>query len=540
MKKSPFIIISSSENVQEGYKDLDINRIELYRHLVQLRMVYYENGFRTHLDVLNRIYFGKYFSEASYSERRKFFSIWNMPSLNGILSIQHLLMEGVECNIINDFDAEYDVLKNLLSDTDIQIVGISTTFILQWSEIKRITKQILKDFPYVIFILGGAFVHNQNRMKGFASFEKSMKKYGIRFILHGNDADTAIVQIYNTLINKQSEFGSIKNLVYLDDQGVFHNNRCHDVAQNPWFDPEVFRRSISIFHNNIIQLRVSIGCPFKCAFCSYPSMASQFQCSENDFIEKTLITLEDAGIKNLVFIDDTLNASRRFFSTLLERLNNHNFKWYAFLRAQFITDEIAAEMADSGCDGVYLGLESGDNDILMRMNKKANIGNYEKGIESIKKHGITTFASFIVGFPMETENTINNTINFINRSGLDYYSLKEFYYLHNSPVHLQRGKYGLEGEGFKWIHETMSSDEASRMKLYMHDKINNCLYVDSDLGLWYLIYLRSRSFSWEQISYYQHIIDKITREDNLSCFSHSSDISEQLRNIKDMVVIDDD
>jgi p-methyltransferase len=539
MKNPPFFIISSSENVQQGYKDLDITRIMLYRNLVQLRMVYYEHGFRTHLDLLNRIIFGKYFHEATYSERRNFFSIWNMPSLNGILSIQQLIREGVECNIINNFDAEYDVLKDYLSITGIKIVGISTTFILQWSEVYRVTKQILKDFPDTIFILGGAFVHNQSQMEGPASFEKSMRKCGVRFILYGNDADTAIVKLYDALTNKQSEFWKIKNLAYLDDDNVFHGNGCHDVAQDLWFFPEVFRKSISCIRCDLMQLRVSIGCPFKCAFCSYPAMANQYQYADSGFIENTLVTLKDAGIKRLVFIDDTLNASKKLFSTLLKKLKYYNFKWYSFLRAQFVTAAIAAEMVDSGCDGVYLGLESGDNNILMSMNKKAEVINYEKGIEALKKHGITTFAAFIIGFPGETKETINNTINFINRVDLDYYSLKEFFYLHNSPVHWQREKYDLKGEGFKWTHATMSSDEASRMKQYMHDKINNCLYVDSDLGLWYLIYLRSRSFSWEQISYYQHIIGKITREDNIDCFSHSLETLEKLRHFKDMVHIDD-
>ena len=66
------ILIAASESVQyEKYSQLPLDRIELFQNLVQMRMTYYENGFHSVLDLLNKIQFGKYFYEADYPLRRE-------------------------------------------------------------------------------------------------------------------------------------------------------------------------------------------------------------------------------------------------------------------------------------------------------------------------------------------------------------------------------------------------------------------------------------------------------------------------------------
>ena len=70
-------------------------------------------------------------------------------------------------------------------------------------------------------------------------------------------------------------------------------------------------------------------------------------------------------------------------------------------------------MKESGCDGVYLGLESGCDEVLENMNKKATIKEYQRGLDSLKENDITTFASFIVGFPGESNETVPAQLNLL-------------------------------------------------------------------------------------------------------------------------------
>ena len=86
-------------------------------------------------------------------------------------------------------------------------------------------------------------------------------------------------------------------------------------------------------------------------------------------------------------------------------------------------------------------------------------------INFLHEYAIKTFGSFIVGFPGENEDTINETIQFIEKSKIDYYSLKEFYYLHSTSIASSSEKYELTGQGNKWQHSTMSSTEVAETKV---------------------------------------------------------------------------
>ena len=93
-------------------------------------------------------------------------------------------------------------------------------------------------------------------------------------------------------------------------------------------------------------------------------------------------------IENLIFIDDTPNFPVPRFKAMLELLKQYDFRWYSFIRAQYIDDGISRMMKESGCDGVYLGIESADNQILKYMKKAAKGEVYMRGVECLKKYGL--------------------------------------------------------------------------------------------------------------------------------------------------------
>ena len=81
MKAYDFIIISQSEVLNYGgYSDLPMDRVDLFSKLVFPRMVYFQGGFRSHLDVLNFIRDGQFYSESTPAERRDLLNIWNLSN----------------------------------------------------------------------------------------------------------------------------------------------------------------------------------------------------------------------------------------------------------------------------------------------------------------------------------------------------------------------------------------------------------------------------------------------------------------------------
>jgi radical SAM superfamily enzyme YgiQ (UPF0313 family) len=143
--------------------------------------------------------------------------------------------------------------------------------------------------------------------------------------------------------------------------------------------------------------------------------------------------------------------------------NRYGFKWHSYFRCQYADRETVALMKESGCEGVFLGIESGSEQILKNMNKASHVEKYLEGIALLKQQGIVTFGSFITGFPGETHDTVRETIQFIKQSGLDFYRTQVWYCEPITPIWNQREKYNIKGESFEWSHATMDSKTACQL-----------------------------------------------------------------------------
>jgi anaerobic magnesium-protoporphyrin IX monomethyl ester cyclase len=517
------IIIGKFETVDyKACSQFPLDRIDMYRELVQLRMVYQDGGFHHFLDIFNKAKFGKYYEPSSFAERREIYNIWNLPSLNPVLAAAPMLNQGLNCNIINNLDSEFDLLIEWAKTMEQPKIAISTTFLLNWAVIGKLIKKIRTEVDNATFILGGAFINDQVAIEGVASLEKPLRKYDIAYAIHSYNSERDLLNLIQQIESK--DFSSVNNLIYFEGDTFRY-------TKEQWNSPYILEQDAPPWNkvnlpknNKTIQLRSSSGCTFKCSFCTYPVSAKGFHPAEMDYLKAQLDLIKEMDIDNLIFIDDTPNFPTPRFIAMLKLLMQYDFRWYSFIRCQYIDDNIARMMKQSGCDGVYLGIESADDQILKNMNKAGTCKLFLKGVEHLKRYNITTFSAFIIGFPGETHKTIRSNINFIKNSGIDYYSLKEFWYAPNAPISEKANKFGLEGFGNDWKHNTMNSQEASLVKMDIFNEIKDCIYLDSDSGLWYLTYLRDRNYDWQTIEKAQKIIVEMLRRDNQNKHQEKSNL----------------
>jgi p-methyltransferase len=134
------------------------------------------------------------------------------------------------------------------------------------------------------------------------------------------------------------------------------------------------------------------------------------------------------------------------------------------------------------------------------MDKSANVDQYRRGIQWLHDHGILTFASFIVGFPGETDATVDETLNFILETEPDFYRTQMWYNEPGTPIHAQREKYAITGEGFVWTHATMESLEAmdhiDRIFLTVEDSI---WLPQWSYDFWIIPYLYGKGITPDQL-----------------------------------------
>jgi anaerobic magnesium-protoporphyrin IX monomethyl ester cyclase len=536
MPEPKFIIISQSEAINyEQYSKIPLARIDLYKGLLYPRMVRFKEGFRSSLDLINYFLHGTFYSQADFERRRKLLNVWNLPGMNGMYLANHLLQYGIETKVINNFDSEWDRFCEIYSACAKKpLIGLSTTFYLNYTEIQRIAKKLKEFDPDMAIVLGGAFVNERTINQDLQEFEKIMRKNGIKYILHAFNSEEDLKELILAHDNG-GELVGISNLAYID--GDFEQGRFIATGMK-WNDPVMeaspvlWDRLDVPFVNQTVQMRTASGCSFACAFCSYPQTAHGCHYMSPERVEEHLESiLKLPGVNKIIFIDDTFNVPTPRFKKLCQVFAKYDFEWFSFLRVQFINEEIAALMKESGCKCVYLGVESANDVVLKNMNKKATKSQFLQGIELLKKHGVASLAAFVIGFPGETEETIQENIEFIEGAGLDFYTLKEFYYMKHTPIYEQKEKYGLTGIGANWAHSTMDYKTAHKMKIEMFRKIKNSTFIDSDTSLWHLAYLYDQGFSLDDIAAIQSEVNRIVIDQLDNNFDEATAPFQQLQKI---------
>jgi anaerobic magnesium-protoporphyrin IX monomethyl ester cyclase len=525
MSDIDLILISQSNVVDyDSYSDLPLDRADLYKTLVYPRMVHHEGSFRGHLDYLNHKRYGKFYGDSTYPDRRKLLNIWNMPSMSGVHVANYLSQFGLRVRIINNIDSEWDWFEEVYrSCRKPPLVGISTTFYLAWKEIGRVTKRLRALDPEMDIAIGGAFANGQVAGEDATPFERPMRRYGIRYALHAFNSEPDLRDLLLARKNGQ-QADSVNNLCRIDGP---RSNGVFAATANKWNEPllkEIPPKWDEMelpFLNRTIQIRTASGCPFACAFCSYPTTARGWKTLDSDFVRMHLDSVcRIPGVDKIIFIDDTFNVPPHRFKELIKIFAEYPFEWFSFLRVQYVDDDIVRMMKDSGCRGVYLGIESASDEVLKNMNKRARKKDFAEGVELLNKYDIDYLAAFVLGFPGETDKTIRENIDFINDNGVRYYSLKEFFYMENTSVHEQRERYGLTGMGNKWAHATMSAQEATQIKLDVFLEIENSTSIDPDTSLWYMAYLYDQGLSFGDIKREQNEINALMKQQLRAIPSH--------------------
>lgn len=464
-----------------------------YRDL-NLNFVYYKNKPRPISEIFNLFYssgvekisplrMGETFSAAvsylgSYLERR-----------------------GMTFDFVNAFQYEKESLIEKLTTQNVLSVAIITTYYVFALPLLEIVEFIKKYNPGVKIIIGGPFIFSQYRTQAQGVYESLLESLNADFYVVSHQGEATLVKLLAALKNKQP-YDQIENLYYKAGKSYratpmkTENNRLSEER----VDWSLFKGRVGEY----VDIRTVISCPFSCAFCGSPAHSGTYQALSAREIESELNqVVRLASLKGFSFIDDTFNVPPLRFKEILQMMkqNKYNCEWISNFRCQFADRETVELMKECGCQGVFLGIESGSDRVLANMNKAAAVEKYWRGVALLKEFGILTFGSFVIGFPGETEATIQETVHFIETSGLDYFRPHLFYLEHITPIWRSRADHDLEGESFAWSHRTMDSKTAADFIDRMFLTVKNAIWVPQyNFDFDHLWRLRHRGMSLEQVN----------------------------------------
>ena len=423
--------------------------------------------------------------------------------LKSFLSKQQLNVE-----IINFFPFEKARLLSLLAQSPIA-VAITTTFYVDSDTVIEIVRFIREHNPYTKIIVGGPYILNVCTTYDTEAQNFIFKTIGADIYIGDSQGELTLSQLLHELRNTHNQnLNRVPNLTYTFNNTTFqrtprlieNNNINESIVDWQLFD--------QAYYTPTVQMRTARSCSFSCAFCQYPSLGGPLSLNSMDVIEHQLRLFQEAGVKNVVFIDDTFNVPLPRFKAICRMIikNKFDFNWFSFFRCANSDDEAFDLMQASGCKGVFLGIESGDDTILTNMHKSASINRYRRGISKLRERDIITFASFIVGFPGETQETIKNTIDFITETEPTFYRAELYYHYTSVPIHQQAEQYGIRGSGYHWKHNTMDWQEACDMVDVMYKTITGPLIMPGYMfDFWSIPYLMGKGLSPDQLTRFMRV-----------------------------------
>lgn len=413
----------------------------------------------------------------------------------------YLERRGFSFEYANLFHLEKERVRKILETEEVLTVAVTTTLYVSPHPILEVVEFIRRYNDRAKIVIGGPYISGQARMNDREAVEEAFDYLGGDVYVISQEGEGALAEIVEATKNGGG-LAKIDNIAFKDG-GKFTFTETsieRNALDENMVDYSLFPKDR---YNRFLSLRTAKSCPFACSFCGFPQRAGKYTYLTTELVEKELDAIAELGVVDtLTFIDDTFNVPKKRFKEVLEMMieKDYGFKWNSFYRSDHGTPEVIELMARAGCEGVFLGIESGSDTMLGHMNKTARRKHYLEAIPLLKEAGIWTHASLIIGFPGETYYTVAETIDLIETAKPHTYRAQLWYADPVTPIWQKREEYGIEGSAFTWRHNTMDSAMACDLVDRMFLNVENSVWLPQHgFEQWSLFYLERLGMSREQI-----------------------------------------
>jgi radical SAM superfamily enzyme YgiQ (UPF0313 family) len=342
-----------------------------------------------------------------------------VPPLGLLYISSSLRRAGHEVHFIDAMAPGVDVdeIRRQIEDFSPDLIGISAyTFVFyDLLQTARLVKSLRPDTPIV---LGGPHIDiYPEETLGHPEFD----------YLVAGEGEFAIVEICDMLQGNRTP-QEIAGLWYRNPDGTARftgpRERNTDLDSLPFPDVANLRREYYHCAFNPrgyeVAMVTSRGCPFRCRYCNVLDRRYTSRSAENVVAE--FRQLADYGFNYAHLYDDTFNLNLDRAKDICRGLIDSKLpiRFSARLRGDRTDREFFRLLALAGCERVNIGVESADENILRSMDKHIDLGKVTRSMAWAREYGIRTVAFFMLGFPGETAEQAQDTIDFALKLNSDY------------------------------------------------------------------------------------------------------------------------
>lgn len=312
----------------------------------------------------------------------------------------------------NRLEAELNAVSPRLVGLTAVTMNVERALFLA-AEIKRLE-------PSILTVLGGPHA-------SFCAEETLAACPALDVVVRGEGEETLLELC--VALERGRPLGTVRGIVFREGDRL---QATPDRALLPDLDrlPPPARHRLPLGRYRALGLPVSMttsrGCPHRCIFCVGRRMVgARVRTHGVRRVVDELAVLGSLGFPQVNLADDWFTADARRCHAVCDEIlaRGLSVRWTSFARADSVSEELLAKMKAAGCTAVSFGLESANRNILRTVRKGITPEQAEAAVEACRRAGVTAMASFILGLPGETPETLEETLAFGERlaaRGLQY------------------------------------------------------------------------------------------------------------------------
>lgn len=330
---------------------------------------------------------------------------------------------GAEVSVYDGFASPGRALLKTAVDYQPQVIGISCLTPTA-DALKNMVPALRKACPGVKIVLGN--IHA-------TLFAKELLEQGLAdYVVHGEAERT--VQRLDAFLEGKGDLEEVQGLSFIQDGRVWTNPEpepLQDLDSLPlpaWrhFDLDQYiAPPLFAFKKRLLPVLASRGCPYRCYFCAQnvmsPTLRRRDMVKVADEIEAVH---HETGVDLFWFCDAIFPLTQKdaevFCREMTKRGLHKKIQWITETRVDLVDRPLLRMLKQAGLSMVLFGLESGDQEVLSRIKQGVTLEAGAKAVAAARAERVTTLGLFMLGLPGETRQTMEKTIAFAQRIGLDF------------------------------------------------------------------------------------------------------------------------
>ncbi len=314
-------------------------------------------------------------------------------------------LKVVDCRLK---DNPIDYVLNNIEQAD--IIGIAT-YCDSFVFLEEVTVEIKKRYPNKILFLGGPLVTSLP--------DVILKNTSADCAILGEGELTLIELFERYFFDDNFDFYNIRGIAYKNKKGEIIINSPRPQIKNldnlPFLDYTIWENYNSIIKNGQILISSMRGCPQECSFCFKTIPALRYK-SVDKFEEQVSYLKRTTGFNYTWLNDLTFNVLEDRAMKISDILKKYEVKYHCFARVHRVSKRFVEKLKETGCLGIWFGIESYEQTILDYNRKNISIEEINNAVKLAQEAGLAVRGLFIVGLYGETEESLKKMLEFIKKS----------------------------------------------------------------------------------------------------------------------------